>query len=96
MEEFPGQWKDTPKKRDEQWAQMQRNEAFVRSQQGSPGGLACAYCGKANLRIHHWSEDCAPNDATADHVTPRSRGGGDQTSNLVVACRQCNLRKGDH
>lgn len=29
-----------------------------------------------------------------DHVRPRSRGGTDDASNLVTACRTCNLAKG--
>lgn len=30
---------------------------------------------------------------TLDHVIPRSRGGTDQSSNLVTACRRCNTKK---
>jgi hypothetical protein len=29
-----------------------------------------------------------------DHVTPRSQGGSDAVSNLVVCCKACNARKG--
>ncbi len=29
-----------------------------------------------------------------DHVTPRARGGRSVSSNLVVACADCNLRRG--
>ena len=42
----------------------------------------CAYCG-----------DPAP--TTVDHVTPVSRGGTDDRSNLVPACRSCNMEKLD-
>jgi hypothetical protein len=42
---------------------------------------ACRYCG---------SED----QPTIDHVIPRSQGGGDEASNLVVACWDCNRKKG--
>jgi hypothetical protein len=31
-----------------------------------------------------------------DHVVPRSRGGSNRVSNLVIACRKCNTAKGDH
>lgn len=30
-----------------------------------------------------------------DHIIPRSKGGPDITSNLVLACRKCNSSKGD-
>jgi 5-methylcytosine-specific restriction endonuclease McrA len=44
----------------------------------------CQYCGRRpSLR-----------DLNLDHVLPRSRGGADSWENLVVSCRQCNLRKG--
>lgn len=32
---------------------------------------------------------------TADHVTPRSLGGGDDPENLLPACRSCNSRRGN-
>lgn len=44
----------------------------------------CQYCGR---RPHQ-------RDLNLDHVVPRSRGGGESWENLVVSCRQCNLRKG--
>ena len=45
----------------------------------------CRYCG---LRLH-------PSDVTIDHIQPRSRGGSNDPSNLVVACRDCQNAKGD-
>ena len=43
--------------------------------------VACAYC---------------PAEATVlDHVVPRSRGGPDEPSNLVMACFGCNAKKSD-
>lgn len=51
------------------------------------GGWRCYYCG-LDLR--------APEvEATLDHRLPRSRGGTDQSSNLVPACRECNEAKGN-
>lgn len=44
-------------------------------------GGVCAYCG-----------DVA---TTSDHVVPKSKGGTDDLSNLVAACRPCNSRKKD-
>jgi hypothetical protein len=31
---------------------------------------------------------------TIDHKIPRARGGGDSLANLVLACMNCNCRKG--
>jgi 5-methylcytosine-specific restriction endonuclease McrA len=44
-------------------------------------GGVCSYCGGVA--------------DTTDHVIPRSRGGTDDDSNLVAACRPCNSRKKD-
>jgi len=44
-------------------------------------GHKCAYCGTTNHRL------------TRDHVIPISRGGRDESSNVVPACRSCNSRK---
>ncbi|MGD6753634.1 RNA-guided endonuclease IscB [Streptomyces sp. BH105] len=43
---------------------------------------ACAYCGAANGPLN------------VEHVKPRSRGGSDRISNLVLACTGCNRAKG--
>ena len=32
---------------------------------------------------------------TVDHVVPKSRGGKTNWTNIVVACKTCNLKKGD-
>jgi 5-methylcytosine-specific restriction endonuclease McrA len=45
--------------------------------------FSCQYCG------HHGSE------LTIDHVIPKSRGGTTSWHNVVVACKRCNLRKGN-
>lgn len=31
---------------------------------------------------------------TVDHVVPRAKGGSDELDNLVLACHDCNCRKG--
>lgn len=47
--------------------------------------FTCRFCGKR-----------APEtELEVDHVVPRSKGGSDDTSNLVTACRDCNRGKGD-
>ena len=43
----------------------------------------CAYCDTTGTKM------------TIDHVVPRSKGGTDRVSNLVLACYDCNQRKGN-
>jgi len=37
---------------------------------------------------------CTLEATTADHIVPRSRGGGSDMDNLRAACRPCNSRRG--
>ncbi|WP_287584230.1 RNA-guided endonuclease IscB [Candidatus Borrarchaeum sp.] len=46
-------------------------------------GRKCAYCGKTGVPLE------------VEHIVPKSRGGTDRVSNLTIACRKCNLKKGD-
>lgn len=50
-------------------------------------GHACVYCGataaSSGAHLH------------LDHLTPRSAGGVDEATNLVLACRSCNSRRQD-
>ena len=99
---MPHQWRDTPSNQ-RKWSRMQHNERFLRRQQMRHGVLICHYCGRKPLEIISWEESSrmshyarlASNQATADHVVPRSKGGDDSDSNLVVACFKCNYEKGD-
>lgn len=43
----------------------------------------CQYCGKKEGKLE------------LDHVVAFSKGGGDDTDNLVTACRKCNRQKRD-
>ena len=43
----------------------------------------CAYCCATNIRLE------------MDHVHPRSKGGSNRVSNVVLACRACNEAKAD-
>ena len=49
-------------------------------------GLAYVYCGDSLE---------AGADLTLDHVTPHTRGGSNDPSNLVTACRRCNSTRQD-
>jgi 5-methylcytosine-specific restriction endonuclease McrA len=44
---------------------------------------SCVYCGSTNAALE------------IDHVHPRSRGGTDRCSNLVLSCHRCNQAKGN-
>lgn len=46
-------------------------------------------------RCRYCSVCLTENEITFDHVFPRSRGGNDKASNLVVACKPCNMQKSD-
>lgn len=43
----------------------------------------CAYCDKQNVPLE------------IEHIVPKSKGGSDRTSNLTLACRSCNEKKGN-
>ena len=45
-------------------------------------GRKCAYCGRDAARLE------------IEHITPKSRGGSNRISNLCIACKPCNDRKG--
>jgi 5-methylcytosine-specific restriction endonuclease McrA len=45
----------------------------------------CQYCGKS----------FPPSKLTVDHLIPRSRGGATCWENVVTACKNCNIKKGD-
>jgi 5-methylcytosine-specific restriction endonuclease McrA len=42
----------------------------------------CVYCGARKVPLQ------------IEHIIPKARGGTDRTSNLTIACKSCNLRKG--
>ena len=46
-------------------------------------GRSCVYCARTETAFE------------IDHVVPRSRGGSDRVSNLVLACHECNQAKGN-
>ncbi len=58
---------------------LNNKELFLRD------GHLCMYCGREH----------PDHQLTRDHVVPLSRGGRDRWSNVVTACRGCNIRKGN-
>ena len=45
--------------------------------------FTCQYCGNNERSL------------TVDHIIPKSRGGKSNWNNVVVACKPCNLKKGN-
>lgn len=62
-----------------------REVAFTRHNIYARYRYRCCYCGRR----------FPPAELNLDHVVPRSRGGVNDWSNVVSACRPCNLRKAD-
>lgn len=62
-----------------------RSVSFSRRNLLRRDASTCQYCGE---RPCH-------SDLTIDHIVPRSRGGRSTWANCVIACRNCNRRKGD-
>lgn len=50
----------------------------------------CYYCRKPVVELHVLGIQM-----TVDHVLPKSRGGGNESTNLVTACEPCNNCKSD-
>ena len=46
-------------------------------------GRKCAYCGAENIPLQ------------VEHIIPKTRGGSNRVSNLTIACKECNQRKGN-
>jgi 5-methylcytosine-specific restriction endonuclease McrA len=61
-----------------------RRPAFTRFNVFLRDEWHCQYCGERHKT----------NDLTFDHVVPKSRGGRTSWTNIVTACRPCNIMKG--
>ena len=46
-------------------------------------GRQCIYCGKINCSLEK------------EHIIPRSKGGTNRLSNIVLSCKECNTKKGN-
>lgn len=67
--------------------EYQRGELFgweVRAYVLEKFGRRCVYCGRGDTAFE------------LDHVVPKSRGGSNRVSNLVLSCHECNQAKGDN
>lgn len=53
----------------------------------------CYYCGDQMHKKQRSDND--PKVVTLDHKTPLAQGGDNRKTNLVAACRGCNLDKGN-
>lgn len=62
-----------------------KRPAFTRFNVFLRDNFRCQYCG-GQFRTK---------ELTFDHVVPKSRGGRTSWNNIVTACQDCNIRKGD-
>lgn len=51
----------------------------------------CFWCGEQTVSPLQWKN---PRRATREHLIPRILGGPDISENIVVACSDCNSRRG--
>lgn len=57
-------------------------------------GPLCHWCGRETFEREPGFRKRF-DDATLEHLTPRSRGGTDAQANLRLACRDCNEARGN-
>jgi len=59
-------------------------------------GWWCHYCRQPLIRPDYppHEQDIGAVEAHVDHVVPRAHGGSDAFGNRVLACGDCNRRKG--
>ena len=50
---------------------------------------------KSNGKCYYCALTLRKAFTSIDHVIPKSRGGTDEETNLVLSCRNCNLEKAD-
>lgn len=55
--------------------------AFISRQVFARDGYKCLFCGSTD-------------NLAADHIIPKSKGGGNELSNLQTLCKSCNSKKG--
>jgi 5-methylcytosine-specific restriction endonuclease McrA len=50
--------------------------------------------GRSSVECHYCGTRVGLDNSTFDHVVPLAKGGADDLSNGVLACRRCNAAKG--
>lgn len=77
--------------RTSKWASLEKRAAiYIRD------GFRCVYCGRsANGRKYRTHKTAIYPGLALDHVIPRSRGGTNESTNVVTACEDCNTHKSD-
>jgi 5-methylcytosine-specific restriction endonuclease McrA len=57
-------------------------------------GGRCFYCGTVTVSSDGTGPHL-PQEATIDHIIPRSKGGRNRLTNAVLSCRACNNARAD-
>jgi len=55
----------------------------------------CWYCGELMSLSFARRDNIWPRSATLEHLHRRVDGGGNNRANLVLACLECNVRRGE-
>ena len=70
------------------WGHAGTRKTWLRRRDGD----ACHLCG---LAMTFARAGRSPDDATIDHIVPKSAGGGDAATNLRLAHKRCNEARGN-
>ena len=62
---------------------------WIRTRLSSEQNHRCAWCGCETTELRD-----QPHSSTIEHVEPLSNGGANEYSNMVMACSDCNHRRG--
>ena len=85
-QEIEAAW-ELHKIRDRQWGWVRSLPTLLKDRLCEAQNWRCCYCGVK-------MED-GGTKPTFEHVIPRSKGGAHEESNLVIACRDCNMKRGN-
>lgn len=74
------------------WSPKVGYSIALQHRQRSEHGLQCFYC---NRTLVSGLSGYGKNRATIDHIVTRSNGGNHNPDNLIIACMDCNMVRGD-